>query len=619
MRSLYFSAAALGAMAACVSGTASAAGSSLLPDVKLRGYVGDRFAACVKNQVSAADVDAFARVFRAKDETWAWQGEFWGKCMHSMCPLWAYGKDPALKAAIDRSTAEVIAAQLPDGYIGNYRLDRRSDKGWDVWGNKYTLLGLLHVYDATGDKAALDAAKKLADYLIATFGDGRRDIKRTGNCAGMPSCSVLEPVMWLYNRTHEKCYLDFASYVRRQMDAAPGARLVTDALKGVPAFDRADGGDRKGSLKAYEMMSCYQGLLEYYQATGEKDCLDAAVKSAESIAETEVNVVGGAASGEHWYRGAARQDKPYHCQQETCVTVTWMRLCEKLLEVTGDPRWADEFEKTFYNAYLASLAPDGSLFSMYTPLNGTRAKGADHCKMHTNCCNANGPRGFLSFLRLLLTAKDDTACLNLFGSSTASVKLPASGETVTLEQYSNYPAENGVFVWNRTQKPLAYTLAVRIPRWSKATKVRVNGEDWKGEVVPGRYLEIRRTWQPGDRTEVAFDFTGRVHELPESLAFSRGPVVLARDRRFGEATDEPVRRWEFDPKGPVEIVPVAPTVGGLWMEFVITLPLGLQYQNPASDRPTAAHFCDFASAGATWNRDSAYRVWLPRELAEERK
>ena len=72
MRSLYFSAAALGAMAACVSGTASAAGSSLLPDVKQRGYVGDRFAACVKNQVSAADRPTAAHFcdFASAGATW---------------------------------------------------------------------------------------------------------------------------------------------------------------------------------------------------------------------------------------------------------------------------------------------------------------------------------------------------------------------------------------------------------------------------------------------------------------------------------------------------------------------------------------------------------------------
>ena len=190
---------------------------------------------------------------------------------------------------------------------------------------------------------------------------------------------------------------------------------------------------------------------------------------------------------------------------------------------------------------------------------------------------------------------------------------------MTLEQYSTYPNGDHTFVWNRTEKPLDYTLAIRIPRWSKTTKVWINGEEWKGAIAPGRYMEIRRRWNPGDRTDVTFDFTGRVHELPESLAFTRGPIVLARDRRFGELTDEPVRRWEFDPSKPVEIVPVSPTVGGLWMEFAVTLPLGLHYENATTDHPTVAHFCDYASAGATWCRDSAYRVWLPRELAEERK
>ncbi len=41
----------------------------------------------------------------------------------------------------------MLASQEPSGYIGNYPDSLRCGEGWDVWGMKYTLMGLLHYYD----------------------------------------------------------------------------------------------------------------------------------------------------------------------------------------------------------------------------------------------------------------------------------------------------------------------------------------------------------------------------------------------------------------------------------------------------------------------------------------
>ena len=48
---------------------------------------------------------------------------------------------------------------------------------------------------------------------------------------------------------------------------------------------------------------------------------------------------------------------------------------------------------------IAAMKFDGSEFAGYTPLSGNRYHGQHHCYMHTDCCTANGPRGFLCFLK----------------------------------------------------------------------------------------------------------------------------------------------------------------------------------------------------------------------------
>lgn len=604
--------------ALCSFGFAAAAATATMADVRdvqLRGHVGERFGKMLANHVVASDPVHYAEAFRNKNETWAWQTEFWGKYMHTAAPFSRIVTNPELKAKMAASLEEMLANQLPDGYLGNYREGLRYDKGWDVWGTKYTLLGFLHYHDHLGDKRALDAAEKLAGRLMAEFGPGKRDLCKTGGYCGMPSCSVLEPIVWLYKRTGKKAYLDFAKYVREQMDLEDGPRLIKDAK--VPVFDRRkpDGNAMKSVLKAYEMMSCYQGLVEYWEVTGERACLDAAVATAESIAKTEINLAGGAAHHEHWFAGASRQDKPYARQQETCVLTTWMRLCQKLHAVTGDAKWLDEFEKTFYNAYLGSLKPDGSVFAMYTPLNGTRAKGEYHCRMHTNCCTANGPRGYLAFLESFLTARGDAAEVNFYASATAQVKLPKSGREVRLETFTLYPSENHVRIWNRSAMAGSYTIAFRIPAWSAKTQYCVNGEPAKdAQPDAAGYLRLAREWKPGDLVELFFDLSGRAHRVGDSVAFTRGPIALARDLRFGAADLAEPLQIGFDVSAPVPMTLLAAEHEGMWMEVGVTLPMGLHSESPEHRRPKMVKFCDFSSAGNTWQPDSAYRLWLPIEL-----
>ena len=41
--------------------------------------------------------------------------------------------------------------------------------------------------------------------------------------------------------------------------------------------------------------------------------------------------------------------------QETCVTVTWMRVNRRLFELTGDAKYMHRFEISGYNALYGSL------------------------------------------------------------------------------------------------------------------------------------------------------------------------------------------------------------------------------------------------------------------------
>ena len=55
--------------------------------------------------------------------------------------------------------------------------------------------------------------------------------------------------------------------------------------------------------------------------------------------------------GDDWHprcRGRSIQTNLIEQPVETCVTVTWIKLCYKLLCLTKDPKWADQMEIALY-------------------------------------------------------------------------------------------------------------------------------------------------------------------------------------------------------------------------------------------------------------------------------
>ena len=658
MRNAILACAAMGAAFGFAAAPDSSAG---MGDVRLKGYLGARLNLMIERHVVDRDVEYITAPFIEKTERGRrWQTEFWGKYMHAAMPYLAYTHSERLRSAVERGITRILASQEPCGYIGNYPDELRCGEGWDVWGMKYTMMGLMHYYDyfmgghdlvrAVADgtnlvppkaQCALDACRKLCDYVIGELGpEGNRgrQVWQTGNWSGYASSSILEPVVWLYRRTGERKYLDFATFLVKGMsEPESGPRLLDLALKGISVADRNGHGNKADShggyvmkhnrWKAYEMMSCYQGMLDYYEewkagrvgdvkfgGTGADKLLEAAVRTGEDIIREEINLAGGCASSEAWFHGASKQHLPYQHLQETCVTTTWMRFCEKLLDLTGDPKWADQLERTFYNAYLGAMKPDGAEFAAYTPLSGNRWHGMNHCLMHTDCCTANGPRGFLCFLKKFFRSVGGAAEFNFYGSALVKCTLPGTGRQIAFDMYSLYPRVGSVTIVSHTEGAGKVPMKLRIPAWSAKTSVKLNGKPLDG-VKPGGYFTIDHEWRLGDVVELNFDMTVRAHRLAHNLAFTRGPVLLARDSRFADGDmTEPFRRGIGDGAAMPSFSPVRTPGDDMWMAFSAVLPIGSHTENPEGALPTAVSFCDYASAGNAWRRDNSYRTWFPVEF-----
>lgn len=587
--------------------------TSSVERVSVGGYIGSRIDDCIEQRVKGQDVDHLVEPFRHQNEASRWQSEFWGKWIQGAIASYRYNHDPELYEIIRQGAESLMATQLPNGYIGNYAEEHQL-KQWDVWGRKYTALGLIAWYDLSGDERALTAAVKLIDHLMTQVGPDKVSIISTGNYRGMASASVLEPVAYLYNRTGEKRFLDFANYIVEELNSEEGPQLITKAIEDVPVANRFPHPQtwfsRENGQKAYEMMSCYEGLLEMYKITGNELLLSVVEKTVGHIIREEINIAGSGSAFECWYGGKERQTLPTYHTMETCVTFTWMQLCNRLLQLTGNSLYADYIELTAFNALMASLKDDASQIAKYSPLEGWRTEGEEQCGMHINCCNANGPRAFAMLPHYAYQVEGNRIRVNLYAASEAEINLAGRRPMgVKLTQKTDYPVGDRIEIEVAPERTASFEVAVRIPSWSKIAEVEVNGEKQQG-VMQGAYLPLEREWSKGDKITIKLDLRARLVELDDHQAIVRGPVVFARDSRFGDGfIDETSVIQSKD--GYVELTAVeAPSFA--WMAFTAPAVLGTDLEG--NGMANKIYLCDFSSAGNEWDKTQRYRVWLPKTL-----
>ncbi len=445
--------------------------------VLMTGFIGQKLDASYKNRILAQDIDRLIEPFNNRTEDHCWQTEFWGKWFTSAVQAYTYRPEPALKAKIDQAVIKLINTQTPDGYIGNYA-DEKHLEQWDIWGRKYCMLGLLSYYQLTGDRKSLQAAGKVADHLIKELADKKVKIVQKGNHRGMAATSVLEPITILYTLTNNKRYLDFAEEIVSEWESAIGPKLISKADVNVgerfPVPEKNWFGYEQGQ-KAYEMMSCYEGLLELYRLTGKQLYGSAVEKVWENIKNTEINVAGSGSSMEAWFGGKRLQPLVSMHYQETCVTATWIKLSQQLLRLTGETKYADAIEQSYYNALLGSMLPDGSGWAKYSPILGIRNEGEDQCHMGLNCCVASGPRGLFTLPLTTVMTNHDGLTVNFFNPGSYTVETPG-GQTAKLVQETDYPVNGTITMLVEIQKQETFNVNIRIPEWSSQTTLTVNGE-----------------------------------------------------------------------------------------------------------------------------------------------
>lgn len=594
--------------------------------VKMKGFPGDKIDTCIRNRIAAQNIEELIEPFQKRSELKLWRCEFWGKWFTSAAAAYQYLQDRHLGAIVDKAVAELLATQTSNGYIGTYQ-DHAHLQGWDVWGRKYVLLGLLAYYDITSDENTLSAAVRHADFLLSEIGPGKADIVKLGFWNGMAASSILEPVMLLYRKTGQKRYLDFARYIVGQWSSPNGPQLVEKALADIPVYKMFGGSHNLseqprypkdymsyGQSKAYEMMSCFNGLAQLYRFNDDKR-YDKALKNIwENIRQNEITIVGSGSDMERWFGGRYRQTQAVRDWMETCVTVTWMQLCYQMLCLTGQPRFADEIEISVYNALLGAMKQDGTWWSHYSPLSGVRGPAPKQCDMNQNCCVANSPRGMLLLPKVAVMCDGRGPVVNLYFEGSARILLPTA-TSVELVMKTDYPRGDTITITVRPDRSESFPVSLRIPAWSQQNLLKINGQPWPTQPAAGTYFKIRRQWKDADVIELKLDTRGRIYSAPNNrnyLAVMRGPIVMAVDKRLSAFPTDTELVLKKDDTGYIKLDKAS---------VEKNLDIRMTFTVPCLDRKTGNTvnllLCDYASAGNAWSDNSRFCVWLPQPFDAE--
>ncbi|MFA6930543.1 MAG: beta-L-arabinofuranosidase domain-containing protein [Lentisphaeria bacterium] len=560
--------------------------------VSLKGLLGKAIGLSIRNRLKKVDYRHLVSPFRERNETdGRWRCEFWGKIVRSAIRSWHVCPDAELLTLIKQTVEDICQTQTADGCISSYPAQLQT-KDWDIWGRKYVMLGLARYYRMIEPSEKVrEVLMACLDHLMGQVGPSHKNIVDCGHHGGMAASSILGAVIQVYRITGEKRFLEYAQWIAGQGGSRTES-IFQKALDGYPPAGLGNG-------KAYEMMSCFEGLLELYRETGNPEYLETVKRFYQNVREQEIFVtgVGGLKDrcGEFWDLGRLKQT---HCDAgilgETCVTVTFIRLSLQMLRLTGDLYAAEELERSLYNGILGAMLPDASwwMHRNPTPLIGPAGKvraGDQLPGFGEDCCLAQGPEG-LATAALFAVMKDDFGpVINLYEDCQAQVQVTNQNQVQILIQ-GGYPVHSSVRLQIQLAAATQFRLSLRIPFWSRKTRVLVAGEEYTA--VPGTYLRIERMWKPGTEIELEFDLSLRVLHAPDGsgyVALRRGPLVLAQDSRLGD-----VGR------------PLPCNLQGLLLE-----PEPPQAEIPTIFRlPDDSLMCDYASAGNHFCPDNTFCVWM---------
>lgn len=471
---------------------------------------------------------------------WGWEaptcqlrGHFLGHWISAAAKLIAADGEPELRVKLDNIVSELARCQELNGgeWVGSIpeKYFTRLIKNQYIWSPQYvmhkTIVGLSDAYIYAGNTQALDILSHLSDWYI-TWTEKAAETNPHAVYAG-EEAGMLEVWAQLYQLTKDEKYLTLA---KRYADAGLFRKLK-------------EGKDSLTNCHANASIPFTHGAAKMYEITGDSDWLEviklfwkAAVTDRGMFSTTGMN------AGEFWVPPHMQGHFLGSSDQEFCTVYNMVRTASYLLKYTGEAQYADYIERALYNGFLAQQNAQTGMPAYFLPLGaGSRKKWGTKTRDFW-CCHGTMVQAQTLYPELVWFTDGDKITAAQYIPSEFTAEMNGANVTVSQTTGMKYYNDQAFFDekddgqmsrWLlkfsvKCDKPVRFTLSLRVPEWAKGVELEVNGKNTAAPVKDG-WLDITADWQ-NDSVQVFFPSELRAEtlpDMPELMSVVDGPIVLA--------------------------------------------------------------------------------------------
>lgn len=495
-------------------------------------------------------------------------GDFY-KTLEAVAAMYAVTHDPKLDAMMDKVIVVIAKSQRADGYIYTKSVIEQKQTGitkqfddrlsFEAYNIGHLMTAACVHYRATGKTTLLEVAKKAGDFLERFYNHATPEQARNAICP-----SHYMGIIELYRTTGDARYLALA---RKLIDIRGTTEGTDDNSDRAPFRDM-----QKVVGHAVRANYLFAGVADVYAETGDATLLPALNRMWDNVVNHKMYITGGCGA---LYDGVSVNGTSYNpdtvqkvhqsygkdyqlpnrsAHNETCANIGNVLWNWRMLQVTGDAKYADIVELALYNSVLSGVSLNGNKFFYTNPLALSKddpyqlrwSGGRQEYIALSNCCPPNTVRTMAEVSNYVYSLTDSSVQVNLYGGNVLHTTL-RNGRSITLYQETSYPWSGRVVIKAEGLPPGHFALRVRIPGWCKKYTIIANGtRDYR---IENGYAVIRRKWK-GAKDEIILDMEmpatliethHLVEETRNQVAVKRGPLVYCL-----EAADLPAGDEVFD-------------------------------------------------------------------------
>ena len=490
-----------------------------------------------------------------------WQDEWLYKWIEAAACIWRQTRAPRLAAQLDAAITLISAAQQPDGYLstmpivtGKPRLQNPHDHEIYNMGHLITA-GVIH-HRMTGDDRLLAVARRAGDFLCANLG-----VTVEPFMAHNPSAVM--GLVELYRTTGDSKYLAAGQLIvdrrgtrsKRPAPPAATALLAQRPINGTDLIqDRVPIRDSKEVVGHNVFFTyLYAGAADLGAETEDARLQGALDRLWADVTQRKMFITGGVSALPRGLSNNAFVNEaagaPYDlpnaaCYNETCGQIGMFMWGHRMLLNRPDSKFADVMEREMFNGFLPCLGLDGRswfyravlrrLDASYEATGWTdMALRGQPGRLHI-CCPSNLLRTMAQLSAYFYSVDERGLWVHHYGGSKLRCQLAGAG--FAAEQITDYPWSGEVKIVIRQSPARPVAVRLRVPAWAGEFKLAVNGSPQTVTSPASGYIQVERTWQPGDTLTLSLPMEPqliaadpRVEQVRNQVAVVRGPIVYCAE------------------------------------------------------------------------------------------